>query len=466
MILKYDMTAIQFLGRVLGLLLISMACACGDFVDIEPPSDQLTGSAVFENGETVDAALGHIYAELRGSGFSNGGVSGISYLMGHYTDELELFSLNLPSVQGFGQNDVLPSNSYVEGLWDSSYTLIHHVNSIIEGVNASSTLGDEVREQYLAEAHFLRAYIHFNLVNLFGEVPYLQGSDYRTNRDASRMDVESVHQSIIADLEMARDLMPISFESPDRFRPDHWTIRLMLARAFQQSGDWEGAAFEAEQVITDSGYLLNPDIETVFLKESVETLWQLDVELAGNNAREASTFVVLDTPPSNSALSDFLMDDFEAGDLRREHWVGEISNGTDTWFFPYKYKGYLPTDTTMECSILFRFSEALLIAAEARAQLGQLGTALQYLNAVRQRAGLPILETMPKEDLLGSIYRERRVEFFSEQGHRFLDLKRSGRLDEALGPIKSNWNSTDSILPIPEDELLLNPNLLPQNEGY
>ncbi len=61
---------------------------------------------------------------------------------------------------------------------------------------------------------------------------------------------------------------------------------------------------------------------------------------------------------------------------------------------------------------------------------------------------------------------ERRVEFFTEGGHRFFDLKRAQQLDNALSSLKPGWNSTDALLPLPESELLLNPNLLPQNPGY
>jgi len=71
-----------------------------------------------------------------------------------------------------------------------------------------------------------------------------------------------------------------------------------------------------------------------------------------------------------------------------------------------------------------------------------------------------------KNSLLAALEHERRIELFSEQGHRFFDLKRTGRATEVLGPLKSNWEQTDVILPIPESELLLNPNLGPQNDGY
>ena len=61
---------------------------------------------------------------------------------------------------------------------------------------------------------------------------------------------------------------------------------------------------------------------------------------------------------------------------------------------------------------------------------------------------------------------ERRVELFTEGGHRWLDLKRTNQADNVLSQIKSSWDVTDVLFPIPEDEIENNANLLPQNPGY
>jgi len=92
--------------------------------------------------------------------------------------------------------------------------------------------------------------------------------------------------------------------------------------------------------------------------------------------------------------------------------------------------------------------------------------ALEDLNAVRNRAGLTDVVVNSEDELLEAILHERRVELFTEQGHRWFDLKRTGRVSEVLGSLKSGWEDTDVLLPVPESELQANPNLLPQNQGY
>ena len=61
---------------------------------------------------------------------------------------------------------------------------------------------------------------------------------------------------------------------------------------------------------------------------------------------------------------------------------------------------------------------------------------------------------------------QRRLELFTEFGHRFFDLKRTNQLDVILPTTKPGWNTTDQLWPLPELELNANPNLEPQNPGY
>jgi hypothetical protein len=68
--------------------------------------------------------------------------------------------------------------------------------------------------------------------------------------------------------------------------------------------------------------------------------------------------------------------------------------------------------------------------------------------------------------LLLAVEQERKVELFAEWGHRWFDLKRTGRSSAVLGAVKgANWQATDTLYPIPADAIKTNVNL-EQNEGY
>ena len=78
---------------------------------------------------------------------------------------------------------------------------------------------------------------------------------------------------------------------------------------------------------------------------------------------------------------------------------------------------------------------------------------------------MPLSLLLTKEECLAAVEQERRIELFSEWGHRFYDLKRTGRAYAVLGAIKPMWESTDTVYPIPQNEINANP-FLTQNEGY
>ena len=98
--------------------------------------------------------------------------------------------------------------------------------------------------------------------------------------------------------------------------------------------------------------------------------------------------------------------------------------------------------------------------------LGNILGGQQDLNVIRIRAGLAETTASTTTELTAAILHERRFEFFTEQSHRWFDLKRTGKAAETLSGLKIGWRNTDLLLPIPEKELQLNKNLLPQNPGY
>ncbi|MGJ8550707.1 RagB/SusD family nutrient uptake outer membrane protein [Winogradskyella wichelsiae] len=448
------------------ILIIPVFNSCEDFVEVDSPNNQLIGSDVFENADTVDAAFAHIYSQLRENAFTDGSISGLSYLMGHYADELTLYSGSLPSVETYTNNTVLPSDHAIKKWWDTSYNLIYATNSILEGVENSTTLTLDEKSRFLGEAYFLRGFIHFYLVNLYGDIPYIELTDYRLNSSVSRLEESEVYTKIISDLLQAKSLLTADDTTFSNLKPNRFVASALLSRVYLYQEEWQMALSESLEIIDSGNYNLNSDLSQVFVKTSTETLWQLDSGFFGTNTKEAVTFIFVSGPPPNSSLSNFILNDFEAGDARFTNWAGSVSEGSETWYFPFKYKLNVPTGSTEECSILFRLAELYLISAEAHAQLGNLSEAKNLLNIIRDRAMLTSITSNSQSEILNAILKERQIEFFSELGHRFFDLKRNGRATDILSPIKPNWGATDLLLPIPDSELLLNPNLLPQNDGY
>ena len=115
--------------------------------------------------------------------------------------------------------------------------------------------------------------------------------------------------------------------------------------------------------------------------------------------------------------------------------------------------------------MVIRLAEQYLIRAEARAQQNKLGEAKTDLDVLRNRAGLPGTTASTQSQILNAVLHERQVELFSEMGHRWIDLKRTGQIDAILSVEKTGWNTNASLYPIQLSQLEANLNLK-QNPGY
>lgn len=452
--------------RTLVLLTALLPFGCTDFVEVDPPKNTLVLETVFEDPATVESALANLYYDMREQGMVSG-YRGLTPMMGIYSDELDYYGFDADLTQLY-RHDVLPGNNITTEWWGQAYHLIYGANDILQGVEGSNSLTENEKKRFKGEALFIRAYMHSLLVSVFGDVPYITTTDYQQNNSVSRTASASVYENIVTDLIQAikvlEDLEPFSSE---KVLADHFAAKALLARMYQHIENWELAEAVSSELI--QSFLLEDDLDQVFLKDSEETIWQLKAdEESPLNTREAEQLIIQGVPGQRFALTDNLLEAFEAGDLRKEHWVASMSDtdNTVTLFYPYKYKAGLNETESLEYSILFRLAEQYLIRAEARAHLGDLEGAKADLNVIRNRAGLPDTDATTLNELLDAVSNERRVELFTEQGLRWFDLKRTGRADEVIGDLKPNWKSTDVLLPIPVTELEANPNLLPQNDGY
>lgn len=452
--------------RLLVAALILLCWSCDDFTNIALPENQLTSPAVFENEQSATAALMDTYARIRENGTLSGELSGTTLLMGVYSDELAYYGLATTPIDGFWKHTLQPTNEAVASLWSNSYTQIYALNALLEGLEASTALSEEVKEQLKGEALFLRGFLHFNLTNLYGAVPYITTTDYNRNAKVSRLAEAEVYLHVLEDLATSEALLPLAYPSAERVRSNKAAVQALKARVLLYQKSWTAAVEAATTVINNTVYSINPNLDTAFLKDNTSTIWQLHSGVPGANTVEGRLFIFETGPPHIIALQPELVNSFETGDLRKTAWVAEVTDGNSVWYRPNKYKAKGNTGTTQEHSIVLRLEECYLIRAEAHAQLNQLELAKQDLNTIRNRAGLPDVTTSTAETLLQQIQHEKRAEFFTEYGHRWFDLKRTGKAAEVLTPLKPAYKATDLLLPLPESELLLNTNLLPQNPGY
>ena len=205
----------KYSGLVWILFLIP---SCKKLVDVPSPPTELTQEAVFKNDATTLAAISGIYIKLAdGSGFSDGYLNSVTLFEGLYSDELTSYSsvsTTSPRVE-FYFNQVTPFNSIVANTWNVSYAIIYECNRLIEGLITSTGVTPALKNQLIGEAKFIRAFTHFYLVNLYGDIPFITNSDYRTNTTVTRTATVQVYNGIITDLLDAESLLRRSPGSKD-----------------------------------------------------------------------------------------------------------------------------------------------------------------------------------------------------------------------------------------------------------
>jgi starch-binding outer membrane protein, SusD/RagB family len=460
---------------------------CKKLIDVEPPVNNISSANVYDDDLTAASVLTGLYSkmsrennEYNGSGYI-GNVFNVPSLS---ADELSLFDPEFPNSDYnlYAKNELTTEKAPT--FWANIYPDLFIANSAIDGISKSSRLSTGVKDQLLGEARFLRAFYLFYLVNFYGDVPLAVTTDYTINQRLPRASKSSIYEQIITDLKDAQLLLADDYKGGDagsttseRVRPNRATATALVARVYlykasEGSNTWAQAEEEASKVISNSLYDTTA-LSEVFLNTSREAIWQLQPVGAGmsGNSGEGKLFVLPELQDLSNPvyLSSAIVSSFESDDKRKTEWVGTVMYDGTTYSFPNKYKIGQGVDApSTEYSTVFRLAEQFLIRAEARTRLGDFLGAQKDLNIIRHRAGLPNTSASDEASLLAAIEQERKVELFTENGHRWFDLKRTGKADAVLSVIKgATWQSTDQLYPIPGREIAKSPSLQGhQNPGY
>ncbi|MBN9381234.1 MAG: RagB/SusD family nutrient uptake outer membrane protein [Chitinophagaceae bacterium] len=449
------------------LLIVSSLFSCRKYLDTGSPRNELAQDRVFASDNNAQSAVAGMYASMYATRTFQ---SRLRVITGHSADEF--YMLQGATYSQFRNNALATGNNIVLQTWSDMYAAIYQANAIIEGLNASTQVSSDLKKQLKGEALFMRAFCHFYLINLYGKAPLILETDIAKTALLPRTPVEAVYQQIVEDLQEAQQLLPedYGFNNDDRSRVNKWAATAMLARVYLYTGHWAEAEVQAGAVIDHTQlYTLLPDLNAVFLANSGEAIWQFNTIGCQTNdgfSYEGYNFINGNDEPT-FVLTSYLVDAFEANDQRKVNWIKPFDAGGTIYYYPFKYKlSATPTGGTPEYQMVLRLAEQYLIRAEARAQQSNLSGAEEDVDAIRHRAGLNGTTANDQASMLLAIEKERRVELFLEHGHRWFDLKRTGRADAVLGAIKPTWKSTAVLYPVPQKAISANPNLLPNNNGY
>ncbi|MBK8566774.1 MAG: RagB/SusD family nutrient uptake outer membrane protein [Saprospiraceae bacterium] len=494
----------KYIGFSILILLLTVGFfACKGLLE-EDPKDQVFVDNFFQTENDATAAVNSIYGILNAtsSAPSFGGVYFSNYWVatGLASDEMEN-RLPAPDFDQLATFTHRPVNGALYEFWSLAYKGINNANFAIEGIPLVN--GDpSFKNQRLAEAHFLRGMLYFDLVRWFGDIPLILtlGGEVTPPRN----DKDEVYAAIIADLQFAEQNLPDSYSAGNGLgRATKGAATGLLAKVYLTQGEWQKCVDQCDAIINSGKYGLYDDFAEAFRipnENGKETLFGIGFGTANNSISfwEAGQFNVRLLPTKLSGAipgvnaqgwqvaTQNLYDSYDPQDRRREvTLLTTITNvdGTTTTVEPHIQKYWdrvnEPTAGNTDHDFPYlRYSDILLMYAEALNELknGPDAEAYDAVNQVRKRARfngmtelniLPDLTGLSYQDFKDALLEERRHEFVAE-GHRWFDLVRFGKL-EALVPLAKPGvqpQAFHDLFPIPQGEIDLNQNLLPQNTGY
>ncbi|MDR3026501.1 RagB/SusD family nutrient uptake outer membrane protein [Chryseobacterium sp.] len=307
--------------------------------------------------------------------------------------------------------------------WLSFYSVNFYLNQIIN--EGSKTMKDSPeKNQILAEAYALRAYLYFDLVNLYGK-PYNsttasadKGVPVNLEIDLEQVlkpsSVQEVYNQVHADIKKAEGLMVEQTQALGvNYRFSKTALLAFEARTALYEGDWNKALNYADQVLAVKGDLSNLNT----------------VNTPPNHYASPESIMALDNTWDNSikVLS------FASPEL-----ISSYNTPADKRFGMYfeksgsKYK--VIKGGSLEFKVSFRTAEQYFIKSEALLKLNKLTEAKETLLKVLKNRYTPdgytsvqnAVNSMDSTAFMNFILDERFREFALE-GQRWFDLRRANQ---------------------------------------
>jgi hypothetical protein len=469
------------------VLFILLCTSCGDILDKEPLG-RLDADNYFKTAEDAIQGVNAAYSPL----LMNNSNNNFYWTFGTLASE-EALAGGDGSRPGIIEIDIMKhtaSTQEINDFWKLNYAGIVQANTVISKTPLVDA-DDELKNRIIGEALFLRAYYHFILVQVFGDVPLIleiQAPDEVLVFRSSKADVLA---QVASDCQLAASMLPLSYGGSDLGRVTKGAALALAAKAHLYLEDYDSVLSLISEIKSLGIYALQADYRNNFYdstQNNSESVWEIqhaNLELGvGNFLNQWWLSKKVEDGYGFAEVSMEFVNAFEANDPRlkftvarhNEEYFGVVykASFSSTGASPRKYLQH--TDEVSQKSdgginyTAIRYAEVLLWEAEALAELGRTAEALVPLEEVRARARaqatdpastLPEITTTDQQELIDLIRHERLVELGFEM-HRFFDLVRWGIAADVVDDFVVGKNE---VFPIPQTELDLNPNLS-QNPGY
>jgi starch-binding outer membrane protein, SusD/RagB family len=502
------------------IAVVSIVTSCDEELLNTQNPNQITDDAFYTTIDEIGTSVTAIYAVLQGNR-----MVGREYFFVHDTrsDEMKAggAQLEVPRAQLLtGSHDY--TNSVANDVYKGLFTMVHRANVVIvKGAELTVDPDDQaLLDRYIAEARFLRGFAYYTLGALWGGVPIYDKYATSFGDAKERSSQAATFDFALADANAASLVLPASYDDSNRGRATKGAALTLAGKVNLCKGDY-AAALTALEGVKDLGvYSLVDDFydnfteEAEYNSESIFEVGFLDSgygwDASGNTtggeswvrSQEYSAVGWANLIPSDKLIAEFEDDDPR---LTETFWFpGDVyANGAATLTtiagdgttlyngdpLKIRWKKYSimykkdPGGFNVNVGInyrLWRYADVLLLLAECENEVGTAANAINYLNEVRDRVGMPHYGTAEvdaagfpvttKEEIRKAVQHERFIELAGEE-IRNIDILRWRANGKLTGPDPIAYFQANKyeLLPIPQDEFNTNPNVVEgedQNPGY
>ncbi|HEY9220837.1 MAG TPA: RagB/SusD family nutrient uptake outer membrane protein [Lutibacter sp.] len=503
--MKYTYNKLRILGC--SLIVLGLSSCSEDFLDVAPTSALTTGNA-YNSAQDLSNALNGAYRSFYDEYYQWDNV-----LLGDVRSDNSYNANGDSPIDAYDKLEITTINNRMMDNWVQLYRGIARANIILEkikSVNDPALDKNNLRENIIGQASFLRAFHYFQLVKNYGGVPLELNSN---SSDPAKINLprsteKEVYDQIDADLQIALANLPDAYvggPSENKVKATKGAANALLAKIWAQRSDRDYTKvlkYSNDVINSTAGYSLVANYAHLFdgahyfNSESI-----LEISFLGGNWDVSNWGVQLFLAPEDgwqkyATPSKNLIAAYDAeSDVIRKNasvvfwdnldWADENWNpcGDKSVAVPFPYKEkHADGWNSGDHPYLLRLDDIILLKAEAQNELGDLSGSLLTIKQIRDRVNLPVLTASSKADMKTKILNERRLELAFE-GERWYDLVRAGVCTTVMNslnevkytcgsgtqsaPIAINYNCNDDkwLCPIPQLERDTNPNLT-QNPGY
>jgi hypothetical protein len=445
---------------ILAMLLIFVSTSsCDDYLDLRP-QDGIVRQEFWKTKEDVNAAVIGIYASLLSSPASVADKTPLSdYLFSYGELRADMLAPGVfvsPDQRDMMTTNILSTNTLTS--WAAFYRVINYCNTVIDLAPAvlaqDPTLTQKKLNNYLSEALAIRAYMYFTLARTFRDVP-LKLTATLTDKDNFQLATSpqsEIFAQVIKDLTLAEQYAVEDFGNiaSNKGRITVYTINAMQTDVYLWTENYEAALTAANKVINSGKFSLVP----------ISNAWFSRVYAQGNSSESIFEFQYTNTNLNSFYSMFYQFPEFTAGSFVLEDVFGldfdhpenvdprgnnaSMIAGTNEI---YKFTA-LNADQRKSIQesnthwFVYRYTDVLLMKAEALAELGKGAEALVIIDDIRlQRKAIKLTEQtvdpLNKFDVIDYVLAERAREFAFE-GKRWFDVLRNAK--------KNNYERLDILL--------------------